>query len=139
MLLLLVLLWAAWEALGPSLFPNTPNPFTSLLFITHRVPGSPPADPRYQKGPNDLLFVAYHIVFWSFVRQSFTIYVCRPVARRCGLRRQAKLDRFGEQAYAILYWGLAGAWGLRIMGQLPTWWYRTEYFWIGACVWRCGG
>ena len=62
------------------------------------------------------------------------------------------MDRFGEQGYALIYFAVMGAWGVvcqlhfrpdrkailtllqRIMGQLPTWWYRTEYFWIGLTV-----
>ncbi|EEB94864.1 hypothetical protein MPER_06257, partial [Moniliophthora perniciosa FA553] len=92
---------------------------------------SPPEDPRYAKSYFDLLFVAYHVVFFSFVRQVITINLCRPLAKRFGIRKETKLDRFGEQGYAVVYFLVMGAWGYRIMKQLPTFWYRTEYFWIG--------
>ena len=124
------MLWANWEILSPYVPSDVPNPFRPLLFISHRVPSSPETDPRYQKGYLDLVFIAYYIVFWSFVRQTITSYL-RPLARWFGVKKQAKVDRFGEQGYAILYFSFTGLWGLRIMSQLPTWWYRTDHFWIG--------
>ncbi|CDO71251.1 hypothetical protein BN946_scf184908.g8 [Trametes cinnabarina] len=135
-LLLVVVLWANWEILAPHVSKNIPNPFAPLIFISHRVPGSPDDDPRYQKGYLDLVFIAYYIVFWSFVRQSFTIYVCRPIAQWFGIRKEAKLDRFGEQGYAVAYFFVMAAWGMRIMSQLPTWWYRTDQFWIDYPHWE---
>jgi very-long-chain ceramide synthase len=112
-----------------------PNPFSSLFLLSHRVPTSSAEDIRYQKGWFDLLFIAYYVVFWSFIRQSLTIYVFKPFARYAGIRKERKRDRFAEQAYAVVYFGVMGAWGYRIMGQLPTWWYRTEAFWIDYPHW----
>ena len=112
MLLIVVLLWSNWEMLAPWVAQGLPNPFEPMLFISHRVPDSPPEDPRYQKGWLDLVFIAYYIIFWSFVRQSLTIYVARPIARWFGIKKEAKLERFGEQAYAIIYFGVMGSWGL---------------------------
>ena len=151
LLLIPVVLWANWEFLAPYVAKGLPNPFNTLLFISHRVPGSSDDDPRYAKGYGDLLFIAYYIIVWSFVRQTLMLNLCRPLARWFGIKKEAKLDRFGEQAYAVLYFGFNAIWGLvsqgihcvnalgslltclqRIMSQLPTWWYRTEYFWIGA-------
>ncbi|OCH94130.1 longevity assurance proteins LAG1/LAC1 [Obba rivulosa] len=136
LLLIPVVLWANWELLAPFVAKGLPNPFAPLLFISHRVPDSPDDDPRYAKGYADLLFIAYYIIVWSFVRQSITIYICRPLARWFGIRSEAKLDRFGEQAYAVIYFGVMASWGMRIMSQLPTWWYRTEHFWIDYPHWQ---
>ncbi|KAJ7665528.1 TLC domain-containing protein [Mycena rosella] len=123
-------------AIGPYL-PNghLPNPFGSVFLISHRVPTSDPDDPRYAKGWCDLLFLAYNIVFFSCFRQLITVNLCRRIAKYFGLKKEAKLDRFGEQGYAIVYFLLSGAWGFRIMAQLPTYWYRTEYFWIDYPHW----
>ncbi|EIW61986.1 uncharacterized protein TRAVEDRAFT_44814 [Trametes versicolor FP-101664 SS1] len=96
-LLLVFILWANWELLAPYIAKDTPNPFAPLLFISHRIPDTPEDDPRYQKGYLDLAFLAYYIVFWSFVRQTITVYLCRPAAKWFGIRRETKLDRFGEQ------------------------------------------
>lgn len=82
------------------------------MFISHRVPSSSDDDPRYQKGYLDLVFIAYYIVFYSFVRQTITQTLCRPIARYFGIKKQTKLDRFGEQGYALVYFSLVGAWGL---------------------------
>ncbi|KAI0723276.1 longevity assurance proteins LAG1/LAC1 [Earliella scabrosa] len=135
-LLIFVILWANWEISAPYVSKDLRNPFAPLLFISHRIPTSSEDDPRYQKGYFDLVFIAYYIVFWSFVRQSLTIYICRPVARWFGIKKEAKLDRFGEQAYAVIYFGITSAWGVRIMSQLPTWWYDTKYFWIDYPHWE---
>lgn len=35
----------------------------------------------------------------------------KPLARSLGIKKEAKLDRFGEQGYAIVYWGSMGIWG----------------------------
>ncbi|EKM55309.1 uncharacterized protein PHACADRAFT_120551 [Phanerochaete carnosa HHB-10118-sp] len=135
LLLIGALLWANWKLLAPWVAQELNNPFEPLLFVSHRIPDSPPEDPRYQKGCFDLVFIAYYIIFWSFIRQSFTIYIARPAGHWFGIKKMTKLDRFGEQTYAVLYFGVMGSWGLRIMSQLPTWWYRTEYFWIDYPHW----
>ncbi|KAI9448029.1 longevity assurance proteins LAG1/LAC1 [Lactarius indigo] len=96
-----------------------PSPFAPLLFVSYQTP-SPTndiTDPRYRKGWLDLVFLAYNVVFFSFVRQR-------------------KLARFGEQGYAILYFSFFGAWGVRIMSGLPTWWYNCEHFWIDYPHWQ---
>jgi acyl-CoA-dependent ceramide synthase len=80
----------------------------------------------------DLVFLAYLVVFFSFVRQAIIYRICYPIAQYLGIRKKAKLARFGEQGYAIIYFAFFGAWGLRIMSQLPTWWFDCQRFWIGA-------
>ncbi|KAI0353633.1 longevity assurance proteins LAG1/LAC1 [Trametes cingulata] len=134
-LLIVFVLWANWELLAPHLAIDIPNPFGPLLFISYRIPGTPDEDPRYHKGYLDLLFIAYYIVFWSFVRQTITLYIFRPIAKWFGIRRESKMDRCGEQGYAVVYFAIMATWGIRIMSQLPTWWYRTEHFWIDYPHW----
>lgn len=136
LLMIPVLLYINWELLAPYVAPGFPNPVAPLLFISYRIPDSSPDDPRYAKGYLDLVFLAFHIVFYSFLRQFITIVICHPIARYFGIKKRGKLDRFGEQGYALLYFAVMGAWGYRIMGQLPTWWYRTEYFWIDYPHWQ---
>jgi len=57
------------------------------------------------------LFLAFHIVFYSFLRQFVTTILARSVARYFGIKKEGKLDRFGEQTYALLYFTVMGAWG----------------------------
>ncbi|KAJ7146850.1 TLC domain-containing protein [Mycena epipterygia] len=133
-LLVPVVLFLNWEFLIPHLtnlcgtldLPED-NPFAQFFLLSHRVPGP---EPRYARGTGDIAFVAYHVVVFSLVRQVMTVTVAQRVGRFFGLRRTGKLERFGEQLYAFVYFSVFGAWGVRIMSQLPTWWYRTEYFWI---------
>ena len=106
-----IVLWANWELLAPYVAKDLPNPFTPIIFISHRVPDSPPDDPRYQKGYFDLLFVAYWIIFWSWFRQVLTMDICWPIARRFRIKKEAKLARFGEQGHAMVYFAIMGTWG----------------------------
>ena len=98
----------AWNLVPPDWY----NPFEPLLFISHRIPDSPPENPRYQKGYFDLLFIAFYVIVWSFIRQSVTSYVFDPFGRRFGIKKPAKLDRFGEQGYAIIYFSFMSILGL---------------------------
>lgn len=134
MLLVPIVLHLLWTYLTPLFVDDPlPSPFAPMLFISHPTP-SPTGDTddlRYRKGYLDLVFVAYHVIFFSLLRQSVILYLCRPFAQRFGIRKEAKLARFGEQGYAVFYFVLSGLWGMHIMSQLPTWWYRTDAFWIG--------
>ncbi|KAF8591529.1 longevity assurance proteins LAG1/LAC1 [Ramaria rubella] len=122
----------AWHLVPPDWY----NPFEPLLFISHRVPDSSPEDPRYQKGYLDILFVLFYVIVWSFVRQSMTLYIFHPIARHVGIKRSSKLDRFGEQGYAITYFSLMSIIGLIVMSQTNTWWYKTENFWLEYPFWQ---
>lgn len=93
-------------------FPNGPNPFEPMIFISYEVADSPQEDPRYAKGPRDLAFLAYHIIVFSFIRQFTLFNLIHPIALSLGIKRGSKLERFGEQAYAVLYYGTMGAWGI---------------------------
>ncbi|KAJ6556601.1 TLC domain-containing protein [Mycena vulgaris] len=124
----LPVLFLSWELLAPHLsrvfdVPND-NPFTPFLTLSHRVPGG------YERGAGDIAFVAYHVVVFSLIWQLITLTAGPRVGRFFGLTRAGKLARFDEQGYAFVYFLVFGAWGVRIMSQLPTWWFSTEYFWI---------
>jgi acyl-CoA-dependent ceramide synthase len=111
LLLIPLVLYINWEILAPYVAKDFPNPFAPLIFISHYIPTSSPDDPRYAKGYLDLVFVAYYIIFFSFVRQTVTISLCRPLARHFSITKQAKIDRYGEQGHALVYFGLMGGWG----------------------------
>ncbi|KAI0053567.1 longevity assurance proteins LAG1/LAC1 [Auriscalpium vulgare] len=140
LLLIPVVLHLQWILITPLVLPDAPpSPFAPMLFISHPTPsptGDDVNDPRYRKGYLDLVFLAYHIILWSFVRQLITIRLCRPVAQYFGLKKETKLERFGEQGYAMIYFAFFGLWGMRIMAQLPTWWYQPQYFWIDYPHWQ---
>ncbi|KAJ7368394.1 longevity assurance proteins LAG1/LAC1 [Mycena albidolilacea] len=128
------------EPLAPALGPYVPNgritnPFGPIFLLSGKIATSDPDDPRYAKDWCDLLFLAYNVIFFSCFRQLVTVIMFRRIAKYFGIKKEAKLDRFGEQGYAVVYFGITGAWGLHIMSELPTWWYRTEYFWIDYPHW----
>jgi hypothetical protein len=60
----------------------------------------------------DIAFILYYIVFFSWYRECLAIYVLKPLARHYGVRKQAKLDRFAEQGYAVIYFTGSGLLGL---------------------------
>lgn len=60
----------------------------------------------------DLAFLAYYVIVFSFLRQFWTIHILRPLAWKLGIKKEAKLDRFAEQGYAVVYFSTSGALGL---------------------------
>lgn len=84
----------------------TVNPFEWMLVPSYRLPNG-----KYTKGWKDFIFIAYHIIFWSFIRQFVTLHILRPLARRLGIRGN-KIMRFTEQGYAIFYFGIMGIAGI---------------------------
>lgn len=124
-------LYLNWELLSP----GVDNPFKYLFTIQYRVETSESGQNLYTKGygvsiiagrvrrrskmahvlgsrEQDLAFLAYYIVVFSFVRQALTLHVFRPLALRLGLRKESKIDRFTEQSYAVFYFTISGSLGL---------------------------
>ncbi|KAG8814663.1 hypothetical protein FRC19_001591, partial [Serendipita sp. 401] len=111
--------------------PHVDNPWDHLLFVSNRLPDSAQGFPMYGKSYWDAAFLAYYVVVFSFLRQSITIYFLKPFALHYGIKNEAKLDRFAEQGYAIMYFVCSGSLGLWTMYKyLPTWYFQTRYFWI---------
>lgn len=130
---------AAWFATD-RLVGADRNPITPFLFISYPLPTAPgEASQRYGKGPLDLAFLGFYIIVFSFLRQSVTEYLVRPLARNLGLRTESKVQRFMEQAYAVVYFSASGAYGLYVMSRQDSWWYQTEHFWLEYPHWRMDG
>jgi acyl-CoA-dependent ceramide synthase len=104
-------LYINWELLSPYLAPGIPNPFGGFFLISSRLPWSTDEHPLYAKSYQDILFLGYNVVFFSLVRQVVAVKLSRPIAKYFGLKRETKLDRFGEQGYALVYFMVFGAWG----------------------------
>ncbi|KAG8836214.1 hypothetical protein FRC17_008950 [Serendipita sp. 399] len=122
-----ILLYFNWTLVAP----HVDNPFSHVLFVSNRLPDSADGVPVYGKSYWDLAFIAYYIIFFAFFRQSLTIYFLKPLARHYGIKKESKIERFAEQGYAVIYFTLSGSLGLWTMYKyLPTWYFRTEYFWI---------
>ncbi|TIB95918.1 longevity assurance proteins LAG1/LAC1 [Wallemia mellicola] len=134
MIVITVIAYFNWRIFTPGVF----NPFEPLLLLSNPVPRHP-EDPegtvRYAKSYKDILFVLFYVVVFSFTRQFITIYLLRPLAYKLGVRKEAKVLRFLEQAYTFIYFSFSGAIGIWVMYQEPTWWYKTEHFWLGYPHW----
>lgn len=128
-----LLLYVNWEIVARWMPTSYSNPFHAFIFLSSPIPGT--NQTRYAKTYKDMLFIAYYIVFWSFARETIVAGM-KKLGRHYGLRKPAKLARFGEQGYGLVYWGWTGIYGVYIMAQLPTWWYRTEHFWIDYPYWQ---
>ncbi|KAG8899810.1 hypothetical protein FRB99_006441 [Tulasnella sp. 403] len=127
-----VILYINWQIISP----GVPNPFRYLLAIQHRLEDSPDDAPLFQKGYGDLAFLAYYVIVFSFLRQTLTIHVFRPLAIFLGLRKEAKIDRFTEQCYAMTYWGTTGVLGLSAMRSMNTWYFEGRHFFQDYPYWR---
>ncbi|TIB70751.1 longevity assurance proteins LAG1/LAC1 [Wallemia mellicola] len=110
MIVITVIAYFNWRIFTPGVF----NPFEPLLLLSNPVPRHP-EDPegtvRYAKSYKDILFVLFYVVVFSFTRQFITIYLLRPLAYKLGVRKEAKVLRFLEQAYTFIYFSFSGAIG----------------------------
>lgn len=105
------------------------NPILPFLSISYPLPlSSSETYHRYGKGTDDLYFLGFYIIVFSFIRQTVTEFFIKPYAVWIGLRG-TKQQRFIEQGYAAFYWGSATLIGLVVMSKQPTWWYNTTEFW----------
>ena len=116
--------------------PGGFNPFEHMLFISHQIPESSSSDPRYAKGWFDLVFVAYHIVFFSFTRQFALFHIIHPLARRFGVKKEDKIARIGEQGYSVMYYGTMGVWGCVRAVFLSIWIVRLITLLSNSLSWR---
>ncbi|KAJ6485847.1 longevity assurance proteins LAG1/LAC1 [Mycena sanguinolenta] len=125
--------YVLWElvSLRPQPLGYLSNPFGQFFLISNKLSTD---EPRYAKSWADLLFVSYYVVFLSCFRQ-VVVTLGRRFAECLGIRSKGRIVRFGEQTHAFVYFSLASAWGYRLMAELPTWWYKTEYFWIDYPHW----
>ncbi|KAL7413102.1 TLC domain-containing protein [Mrakia frigida] len=95
-----------------------------FLFLSYPVKGRPGF---YTKGYKDLAFLSYYFVCWWFLRDACS-RIFPILARKLGISKQNKIDRFTEQAYTAVYSSLSTVAGVYVMVNLPTNWYKTSAF-----------
>lgn len=135
MILILLVPWTIFELCRSQQWIHT-NPFSPFILISYSLPlQAGEMYSRYGKGLKDILFLAYYVIVFSFVRQTVTECIARPFAKWLSLKG-TKQDRFVDQSYAVFYWGSASIIGLHVMADQPTWWYNTSEFWKGYPHWR---
>ncbi|KAL8812921.1 MAG: hypothetical protein Q9200_000660 [Gallowayella weberi] len=119
-----------------ALRPEPTNPLHSAIFLSYPLSPSNPLIPsavredldapvHYGKGPKDFAFVAFYIVVLSFTREFTMQRILRPLAKWFRLRTRSKQNRFMEQMYTALYFGVFGPFGLYVMYRSPVWYFNT--------------
>jgi very-long-chain ceramide synthase len=85
----------------------------------------------YGKGKQDLTFVLFYTIVFSFTREFCMQRLIHPLAVRCGIRGRSKQSRFMEQVYTALYFGVFGPFGLYVMKQGTLWYFNTTAMFEG--------
>ena len=80
----------------------------------------------YGKGINDLCFVFYYMIFFTFLREFLMDVVIRPFAIRLHVTSKHRIKRIMEQMYAIFYTGVSGPFGLYCMYHSDLWFFNTK-------------
>lgn len=136
--LILILILLSAYAINPS--PT--NPLHSAIFLSYQLSPSDPLIPlsarlnssvtrHYGKGRADFAFVSFYIIVLSFTREFLMQRLIRPIALYCGIRSRAKQNRFMEQAYTAIYFGIFGPLGLFVMSRTPVWYFNTDAMFAG--------
>ncbi|VEU22670.1 DEKNAAC103627 [Brettanomyces naardenensis] len=102
------------------------NPLHAFFDLSYEVPGSNP--PMYGKGLKDLVFVFHMMIFFTFFREFVMQVVLKPLSGWVGLTKRGKKQRFMEQSYSIVYYGITSPLGLYIMYHTPMWFFKTAEF-----------
>ncbi|KAG0251748.1 sphingosine N-acyltransferase lag1 [Mortierella polycephala] len=84
---------------------------------------------RYYKGRNDLAFVSFWIIFFIYFRALVMKSYFNPMGKRLNIRG-AKLERFEEQGYILVYYIVSWSIGMYLMYNSPHW-MNTDHYWIG--------
>jgi len=101
--LVLYINWEFWPHMSPRISPTFCGRSYLYRTISQPLLQTTHVMPRYLY----LVFVAYYIIFFSFVRPNGTISLCRPLARHFAITKQTKIAD-GEQGHALVYFGLMG-------------------------------
>ncbi|KAI7870519.1 TLC domain-containing protein [Spinellus fusiger] len=83
----------------------------------------------YGKGINDIYFVCFWIVAFSFLQTVMSKYIYHPIALWGGIKSDAKRQRLAEQLSTFFYYSTFWLMGMYIMYHSP-YWLDTSHFWI---------
>lgn len=124
--LLLLLPFAAAYAANPT----ESNPVHPFIFPSYRLApaagADPAAPPQYGKGLWDVAFVAFYTIVLSFTREFIMQELLRPLAAASGISARGKQQRFMEQMYTAVYFGVMGPAGIYVMYRTPVWYFNTR-------------
>lgn len=104
------------------LLPQHRSVTTKLFKIAYHNPTTD----LYGKGEDDIYFVFFWIVMFTFLRATAMDYIFTPLARRGGVSTKKGLIRFAEQAWLLVYYSVF--WTLGMVCHSST---RKLYFRVG--------
>ncbi|ORX77807.1 longevity assurance proteins LAG1/LAC1 [Basidiobolus meristosporus CBS 931.73] len=97
-----------------------------FLRIQYRVPGE---ENLYLNGTDDLYFISFWVVAFTFIRAAVMEYVLKPIAKHGGIRSYRTLHKFLEQSWLFVYYAVSWSIGFYIIYNSPFW-RNTSHFWI---------
>lgn len=118
-LIVLAIVFATFYLSSPE--SKTHQFLLKLIVPSYKIEGTD----QYGKGRNDFYFVGFYALVFTFFREFTMCCVLRPLAKILGLKKDAKIKRFMEQGYLIVYYGIFAPIGLYIMHDSPLWWFET--------------
>ncbi|CAI4056656.1 hypothetical protein SKDZ_03G0920 [Saccharomyces kudriavzevii ZP591] len=117
--LILIAVYSAYFASGNTTKTNVLHRFVA---VSYQV-GDTNA---YGKGINDLCFVFYYMIFFTFLRELLMDVVIRPFAIWLHVTSRHRIVRIMEQMYAVFYTGVSGPFGIYCMYHSDVWFFDTE-------------
>lgn len=97
--------------------------FKKYIVLSYKI-----ADNQYGKGSDDIYYVAYWVVTFTFLRASTMRFVYLPIGKWWGMDR-SKRQRFAEQGWMFSYYIVFWSVGMHIMYHSPHW-LNTSFYWI---------
>ncbi|CAH1761661.1 8709_t:CDS:2 [Entrophospora sp. SA101] len=101
-------------------------PIAEKTFILqHQIPKTC----LYEKGIDDIYFVAFWVLLFTLLRALVMKFILIPISIRGGITKKKRI-RFAEQGWSFLYYITFWTLGMYIMYQYPHW-FDTSHFWKG--------
>ncbi|KAG0281511.1 sphingosine N-acyltransferase lag1 [Linnemannia exigua] len=93
------------------------------------VEGQPWYSARFTNGWDDLYFVGFWIIAFTYIRTAIMQSWLKPLGKSLGIRG-SKLERFEEQGYIVIYYLISWTCGMLVMYNSP-YWLNTDHYFIG--------
>ncbi|KAI7899870.1 TLC domain-containing protein [Cokeromyces recurvatus] len=94
------------------------------LTISYKV-----GENQYDKGYDDIYFVGYWVIAFTFLRAMAIKFVFYPIGKYFRITSFSKRQRFTEQAWSFSYYAIFWSIGMHIMYHSPHW-FNTSQYWI---------
>ncbi|KAJ1658272.1 Sphingosine N-acyltransferase lag1 [Dispira simplex] len=99
-------------------------------FITIQGHMSGHGQVQYRNSVDDIYFVVFGVLLFTFIRASIMKYVLSPLAERYQVKEAGKKARFCEQLWLVIYYSVSWSAGMYVMQEMPHW-MNTKGFWEG--------